>query len=382
MMAYESINHAVEFHRAELRRLCDAIYQYPELAFEETFAAETLGEFLEEHGYISRIGVGQLQTAFTAVRGTGGPVVAFLAEYDALPELGHACGHNLIATAACGAALALASLPEEIAGEIRVVGCPAEEKGGGKALLIQSGTFRDVDVALMFHPGNETVLAPEYVGAQWRHIAFYGKAVHAGVAPETGLNALEGLLSTFYHVNALRQQFPDGSGISGIITHGGDAANIVPHYAAGEFIARGFSQTALDQMVHYLETSATSAAMATGTRVEISVPSPPYELLRTNQLMIERFESYLSGLGFPIHHRRKRRRVGTDMGNVSQLIPAIHPVLAISPLDVPNHTAEFARLAGGDAAFDVALVAAKTLACVAYDCLTDSEFLIEVRGTK
>ncbi|MHB1683109.1 MAG: amidohydrolase [Bacilli bacterium] len=297
-----------------------------------------------------------------------------LAEYDALPEIGHACGHNLIAAASLGAGLALA---EEYQGngQIRVIGCPAEEGGGGKIRLLEQGVFEDLDAALMFHPGNETVIALRNLGIMGYRFDFHGRAAHAAVAPERGINALEAVLLTFQGVNALRQHMSAGTRVHGIIIHGGSAPNVVPEFASTEFLIRAATLAELENMRQRVENCARGAALATGAELTIHPTVPQYEPIRVNETISTVFGQHASALGVTIERLEGQRNGSTDLGNVSYRLPVIHPVLRITPDDVVNHSQAFAEQAASPEAFEVSLVAAKALARTGLDLLRDENLL-------
>lgn len=322
-------------------------------------------------------GPGGVPTSFVATKGNDRPTIAFLAEYDALPKIGHACGHNLIATASLGAGLALAE-EYQGKGQVLVIGCPAEEGGGGKIRLLEQGTFENVDAALMFHPGNETVMALRNLGIVGYRFDFHGRAAHAAVSPERGINALEAVLLTFQGINALRQHMPQTTRVHGIIIRGGDAANVVPDFASAEFLVRAATLDELENMRQRVENCARGAALATGAQLTIHPTVPQYEPIRVNEILSTVFGEHAAALGADVEKLKGQRNGSTDLGNVSYRIPVIHPVLRITSDNVVNHSKEFAEKAGSSEAFEVALLAAKALARTGLDLLTDENLLQSV----
>src|SRR6185312_3286319 len=246
------------------------IHDNPETVFEEYKSAELLTNELEEQGFEVQRGVAGLDTAFIATYGSGEPVVALLAEYDALPKIGHACGHNLIATWGVGAGIALRRALPDLKGTIKVIGTPAEEGGGGKVTMAAAGVFNGLDAAIMMHPANVTYIDRGSLAVTPYEIEFFGKSAHASGAPENGINALDALLQVFFSVNALRQAFRPHTRIHGVITHGGDAANVIPDYTAGSFLVRANDQKYLEELKQRFVDIVNGAALATGTRVQIT----------------------------------------------------------------------------------------------------------------
>jgi amidohydrolase len=373
---------AVDRLQTMLEALALDLHAHPEIAFEEHRSSAKIRDVLSTAGFVVEGGVGGLETAFVARHrfGPGGPRVALLAEYDALPGLGHACGHNLIASASVGAALALRSLDDLTIGELLVIGTPAEEGGGGKILLANAGVFDGVDAALMFHPGRRTMVTRGALAAVRVTMRFYGRAAHAASAPEQGINALDACILTFNAINALRQHTKDETRIHGIISHGGTAANIVPEFAEAKFSIRhrylGEAQSLKERVLD----AARGAAAAVGARVEFD-EGPTYAERRINHPMAERFAEHLEALGEPVREPPAIGGVGSsDFGNLSQLIPAIHPYIAIAPEAVSAHTPEFAAASASPAGLRGMTLAATALAATAADLLCDPRLLESARA--
>jgi amidohydrolase len=360
----------------ELIRISDAIHARPELGFEEFEAAALLAGTLEENGFTVQRGVAGMETAFiAALHGQdGGPTVAFLAEYDALPGLGHACGHNIIGTAAMGAGLAMKAVLPDLAGTIQVIGTPAEEGGGGKAIMVDAGVFADVDVGMMVHPSSRNLLGRLALTAYPVHLEFFGKAAHAAAKPDEGINALDAMLLTFAGINALRQHLRDDARIHGIITHGGDAANIIPDHTAADFIIRAADTPYATQVLDKVQACAEGAALATGACLDFEVSGPRYDARWPNPTLVELFKENLIALGLEVEMAKGNERLGSsDIGNVSQVIPTIHPYLAIAPDNVGGHTVEFREAAASPAGHQGLINAVKALAMTAVGLLVEPE---------
>lgn len=350
------------------------IHAHPELGFEEYQASAWLAEALEQGGFRVERGVGGLPTAFRAVHHAEkpGPRIAILAEYDALPELGHACGHNLIAAIAVGAALGLAPFKGDLPGTLWVLGTPAEEGGGGKIKLIQAGIFQEVDAALMVHPSDRTLVGRGSLAITEVKIEFHGKAAHASSEPEQGINALDAVIQTFVALNALRQHIQDGARIHGIITHGGVKPNIVPEYAAALFYVRAQENSYRDELVAKLRKCAEGAALATGAKLTFTKVGHEYKAMRPNKTMAQVFARYLQELGYP-PEEPKGGMGSTDMGDVSWEVPAIHPYIRIGPGEIPGHSREFAEAVKTEAAKRAMLAGAKAVAATCLALWTDPE---------
>ena len=376
----DKIIYALEQISPAMRDLALSLHQHPELSFAEHRSAAELIAPLRQAGFTIETGTGGLETAFRASwkQGTGGPTIAFLAEYDALPELGHACGHNLIGTASVAAALALKAAHLEFNGSVEVIGTPAEEDGGGKIIMVEKGVFDDVDAVMMFHPREKNMVLRGALACHDSTFKFYGKAAHAASAPQLGISALDAVIHTFNGINALRQFFTDDVRVHGVITHGGSAANIVPAYAEAKFILRAATVGALSEVRRKVYAAVHGAAEMTGARVEIE-EGLIYAERNNNLALAARFTDNLALLGVESYDPPTRGGVGSsDIGNVSQVTAAIHPYLRIG--DVTPHTPEFAEAAGSAAGLEAMLTAAKALAMTAYDLCHDEAQLAAVKN--
>ncbi|MCZ0207630.1 amidohydrolase [Streptomyces sp. UMAF16] len=373
MSLYRRIGEEVARRADALWSVASALHADPETAFAEHRAAALLSGELEGAGFEVRRGVAGLPTAFTARSGRGRPVVAFPLEYDALPGLGHACGHNLIAAAGLGAALVLDAVREGVEGTVLAVGTPAEEGGGGKALEVEAGVFDGVDAALMFHPGvYDWMRAPLTAQEQYR-VSFRGRAAHPTGSPTEGIDALAALIELFNVLSALGRRLPEGSHVQGIITQGGTATNIVPEYAEGRFGLRALTTAALDELAGQLSTAAEGVALATGTVVSVERASVRYEHFRDSPALSERFAGHLDRAGITLTEPAPGVYLGSsDIGNVSGRVPAIHPFVAIMGAGGSDHTPEFAEAAASQRARQVLLAVVEALACTAADVLGDA----------
>jgi amidohydrolase len=364
-----------------LRDVSAKIHANPELRFEEHRAAAWIAETLEAAGVAVEKPFGGLATAFRArVGGGAGPRVAILAEYDALPEIGHACGHNLIAAGALGAFLALARQAEALPGSVDLVGTPAEEGGGGKIKLLQAGAFEGVDAAMMFHPFDRDLVAHPALANVWVDLRFHGTPSHAALAPWEGNSALTACLQTFHLVDSQRVHFRDGVRVHGFVTNGGQAVNIIPELASAQFSVRALSLTELERVKAIVERCARGAALACGVTVEITAREG-YRDMVNNMTLARRFGGHLRALGRAPHDTDRRVGSGsTDMGDVSHAVPSIHPWIAICDEgETTCHQHAFQKCAGSERGVRGMLAAAKALALTAAELMTDGSLLAAVK---
>jgi amidohydrolase len=376
---------AVDAMRAELVEISRGIHEEPELAFQEEKAAARLTDAVERHGLPVERGAYGLKTAFASEFGPDdAPRIAILSEYDALPGIGHACGHNLIATAGLGAALALAALGDRLPGRVRYLGTPAEEAGNGKELMARAGALQGVGAAVMMHPGDYNRLKPKVLACAFLDVVYHGKAAHASSRPWDGINALDGLVLAYQAIAALRQHIKSTERVHGIITDGGAAANIVPERAAGRFFVRAETAKELAALRARVVACFEAAAQASGARLELASLEPDYLDMVHNMPLCHAFQRNAETLGrvfIPLDHPAYARAGSTDMGNVSHYVPAIHPNLASAPADCIIHNAEFARWAGSEMGDQAAIDGAKALAMTAIDYFTDMNLRAEVEAT-
>ena len=386
----ERVCEAVERRAAELIETADWIHAHPEIGHQEVEASKRLTGLLQSAGIPVEMGTAGMATAFKAELGgerAKRPRVAILAEYDALPGLGHGCGHNLIGTSAVGAGLALAEVIKELPGSIWVLGTPAEESAapnsGGKVHMVNAGIFADVDAAIMFHPGTETAVTLDTsLAARGFEFFFHGRAAHAAGAPEEGVNALDAVVLMYNAISMLRQQVRSDVRIHGIILSGGAAANIIPDYAAIRYRTRANDSEYLAEIVERVVACAEGAAKATACRLEWKEYMPGYENTMPNKVLRDLMSDNLRTLGMAVNNERRRSGKGsTDFGNVSRRVPGIEARIAITDqLDVPGHSIEFREAAGSDHGRQAMIAAAKSLAMTAIDLLAEPDHLKQAKA--
>jgi amidohydrolase len=360
------------------------LHRHPEIAFQEKRASAAIAQFLEDRGFRLERGVANLPTAFRANRSAKGrnkPAVSFMAEYDALPGLGHACGHNVIAMASAGAGAALADTLEPDKGGIQVLGTPAEEGGGGKVIMAKNGLFHRLDANMMMHPSSETRADVNFLALAELRFRFFGKASHASAAPERGINALDGVLATFNAISALRQHLPPGDRVHGIITEGGEAPNIVPEKASAWFYVRSPTTEGLEDLVRRVSDCARGAARSAGARLRVERNPIGYAPMRVNTALASLFRKNLENLGvFEPDPPPPLAMGSSDVGNASQEAPTIHPEIQMVPPEVSAHTHAFAEAAGGSKGRKTLVLGAKALAMTGVDILLDKKARARVRS--
>jgi amidohydrolase len=367
---------AIDSLRDELVELSLRVHANPEVAFEEVRSSGFLCDYLEANGFSVERGVCDIPTAFRASFGSGAPRVAFLAEYDALPGVGHGCGHNIIGTASCAAGLALKPLVAETGGTVLVVGTPAEEAAGGKVYMAARGAFEGLDCAMLVHPGRRDTAGAFALACLELDVEFEGRAAHAAARPEAGLNALDAMIAAFINIGLLRQQVRDSARIHGIITDGGQAVNVIPHHTAAKFLIRSEDDDYLDEVLKPKVLACfEGAAGATGCQLTYRWGEESrYRTMRTNLALAEAYRANVEALGRAVQGQESHRSMGsTDMGNVSHIVPAIHPSIAIAPPDIPVHTVEFRELAASDAGHAGLVDSAKAMAMTGIDVLVDGD---------
>ena len=382
-----SSNSTIESSKQELFDLSRDVHAHPELNYEEYYSSNALAGFLEQHNLHVERGIGGIETAFKATipGGAGaGPTIAVLAEYDALPEIGHGCGHNLIAMAAMGAALGLQANAANLPGRIEIIGTPAEEGGGGKIRMLEAGVFDHVDATLSSHPfSNRTVIpASAATGESWSlamvgyRYMFHGRAAHAAAAPEAGINALNAVIHLFTGIDALRQHLRDDVRIHGVITDGGLAPNVVPEFAAANFMLRSRDgQYLSNEVVGKVAAVAEGAAAMTGARLEVEEFYPFYENVQPNVVLAQAVSANIQALGIKLDEPvagRPGSGASTDFGNVSQAMPAFELRYAVSETPVASHTRDMCATAITEYALASALSVAKALSLTASDLLCDA----------
>ncbi len=391
----ETATKAIDAAREELFGIALDIHAHPELNYQEFHAAKLLSDTLEAHDFAVERGIGGVETAFRATLEGGagdGPTVAVLAEYDALPEIGHGCGHNLIAMAGLGAGLGVQANMKNLPGRLVVIGTPAEEGGGGKIKLLEAGVFDGVDICLSSHPSSNRTIIPQDIpmDESWslamvgfRYI-YHGKAAHAAAAPEEGINALNSLIHLFTGIDALRQHLREDTRIHGIITDGGLAPNVVPEFAAANFMLRCRDRNYLsDVIVGKVLKIAEGAALITGATLEVEPYYPFYENVLPNGVLAENFRANAETVGMRIDAPTGGRRgsgASTDFGNVSQVLPSLELRYAVSETPVPSHSRQMTETAITETALSSALNVAKVLSLTAGDFLRDPARLKEAQA--
>jgi amidohydrolase len=360
----------VELQRQQLIRLSLNIHDNPELGFEEEKASVLLTSYLEDNSFHVERGIVGLATAFRATYGQGSPRIALLAEYDALPTIGHGCGHNIIAASAVGAAVASKSIIDQLRGSIVVMGTPGEEVLGGKIDMVKAGAFEEIDVAMMVHPNTLNMAAIQTLACSSLEAEFFGRPAHAAAQPHKGINALDAMILAFTSINSLRQHIKADARVHGIITDGGEAPNIVPAHSAALFLIRALDDDYLAELKDKVLNCFRGASVASGARLEYRWRDRAYAPMKNNATLAELFKQNLESLGRHAETFDPRFGLGsTDMGNVSQVTPSIHPTIAIAPPEVFIHTHEFASAAASEAGHEGLMDAAKAMSMTVADIL-------------
>lgn len=376
---------AVDELREKIVELSDRIGAEPELGYQEHKASSWHAAVLREAGFAIQRPYAGMATAFRAeLAGRGpGPAVALLAEYDALPEIGHACGHNLHGAISTGAALALARCRDQWPGRLVVLGTPAEEGAvdgaGGKVVMVQAGAFRGIDAALMVHSSSKNILGTPTLAREAFEITFRGRAAHAAAVPHQGINALEAAILTFNGINAVRQHLTGDVRIHGIISKGGVSPNIVPEQAEIRMYARAADKEYLREVMEKIRNCARGAALATGAKLTWRSTAHPYDNMIPNDVLSGAWAESMRELGAVVHEDPGRGSGSTDMGNVSQVVPAIHPYIAISDDPIPGHSREFAAAAVSERGHQGLVLGAKAMVLTALRLLTAPELVARAR---
>ncbi len=373
---------AIDRARDELVGLSLTIHSEPELGYREEKASARIADTLRRAGFAVTKPYRDLPTSFRGDAGKGRPAIAILCEYDGLPDIGHACGHNLMAMAGVAAGIGVRAVIDRLPGRVAVIGTPAEEGGGGKVALLERDGFADIDAAMIVHPSSRTLAYRSSLASTRVDIEFRGRAAHAAAQPDQGISALDAVILTFVGVNALRQQLRPDARVAGIITNGGSAANIIPEFASAAFSIRAADRAYQQEVMRKFVRVAEGAAAATGATLEVKVrPNSGYENMVPNRTMAERYARHLRSLGIDVMEEAPDERMGsTDMGNVSQALPSIHPYIKIAPEGTPGHSIAFRDAARTTEAHENVLKAAKSMAVLAIDLLRDAELLRAVRA--
>lgn len=366
----------LESAASSLIALSETIHSHPETAWQEYRAAAWVGDVLAAAGFRVTSAYLGFETALLAEAGTGPTKIGIMAEYDALPGLGHACGHNLIAASAVGAGLALARIADDLGITVRVYGTPAEEGGGGKIELLDAGAFGDLEVAMMVHPGPVDIAEARPFAVSHSHVAYDGIAAHAAAYPEEGVNANDAFVIAQVAIGLLRQQLPYDTRVHGIQTIGGSAPNAIPHRTEGRWYVRANTLEQLAQLEERVRRCFEAGALATGAALSITPESKPYADFRTDERLLTAYKANAAVLGRIFGAEEGASSIGrasTDMGNVSQIIPAIHPYIGVDSLPYTNHQEGFAAACIGPKANQALLDAAALMACTAIDVLPTCE---------
>lgn len=360
------------------------IHERPEIGNEEFFASSLLTSILKDEGFTVETNLAGHETGFIAKKKseTPGPSIGYLAEYDALPGIGHACGHNIIGTTSVAAAVALSKVLDETGGEITVFGTPAEEggpNGSAKGSFVKHGLVQHLDAALIVHPGNATRLTGPTLAVDPLDFEFIGKPAHAAASPHEGINALDSVIQLFNGINALRQHVKDDVRIHGIITHGGDAPNIVPEYAKARFYIRAATREGLNEVTRKVKAIAEGAALTTGATLNVVAFQNEVDNIVLNESLDVVYKEIVESLGETVVLEGKAGIGSTDVGNVSQVVPTIHPYIKIGPETLVGHTEEFKAAARSPQGDHALLVGAEALALTGLRLLTDPKVLEKVK---
>ncbi len=373
-----NIEHIVETYRDKILDLSLYIRNNPEVGLQEFKASEKIVDMIKKEGFEVKFDYKEMPTTFVARKKNGeGPKIAIMAEYDALPGIGNACGHNLIAAMSFGAAVALSEALDEYPGEIILMGTPAEELGEGKPFLIKQGEFDDVDVAMMIHPNSRTYLDVPVLAIGGIDFHFYGKAAHAAANPHMGVNALDAVILFFNNINALRQQLRDDARVHGIIIEAGSAANSIPDKSKVRLEMRAKDQKYFLELIEKVKKCAEAAALATGCNLEWNHFEPNCDSLKANQNTLDIYKKHLDS--FNIKFDPCHETGSTDMGNVSQVVPSIHPWLKMIEGDAGLHTQEFLDETSSEYTKERTIIGAKLLALTGLEILKNPEILIEIK---
>lgn len=374
----------LEENKEKYIEISHAIHDRPEIGNEEFYASKTHAELLESEGFTVERGVAGHETALLARRKSDkpGPAIAFLAEYDALPGLGHACGHNIIGTTSVSAAITLSKVIDETGGEVVVFGTPAEEggpNGSAKGSFVKHGLLEGIDAALMVHPANSTRITSNSLAVDPLDFEYIGKPAHAAGSPHHGINALDAVIGLFNGINALRQHVTDDVRIHGIITHGGDAPNIVPEYAKARFFIRAATRKTCSEVTARVKAIAEGSALATGAKLNVIAFQNEVDNLVLNRAYDTVFKEELERLGEYVSTEERNGLGSTDAGNISQVVPTIHPYIQIGPESLVAHTDEFREAAKSPKGDEALILGAKGLALTALRLVTDSDVLAEIK---
>ena len=384
-----SLDESIQQHRDEYIAIAKDIHAHPETGNNEYYASGLLTQLLEKNGFTVTLNVVGHETAFYAVKDSGKPgaTIAYLAEYDALIDIGHACGHNIIGVTSIAAAIALSNVLDKTGGKVVVLGTPAEEGGlrgkGGlngnvKARFVEHGYLENVDVALMVHPSGKTRLTGPTLANNHLYFHFYGKPSHAGSSPHKGVNALDALILLYNGISVLRQQLPDGIRVHGIITNGGQAPNVIPEYASAHYYIRAHTREEVLALEPRIRAIAEGVALATGTTVKIEHQVGPRDF-RINHTLNAVLLTEFTNAGEYVELKEKEGLGSTDAGDISHSVPTAHPYLKIGPDNLIGHTVAFREASNSDQGYNALVIGAQVLARTGLRLLTDNALLQEAK---
>jgi len=366
----------------ELWDMSDHLYENPELGDEEFESMKLLTHYLASHEFDIETGIVNRPTAFKATFSSDqpGPTIAYLAEYDALPGIGHGCGHNMIGTMSVGAGVLLSKIVQQTGGTVIVLGTPAEETNGAKVPMSKEGVFDDVDVAMMVHPSDQSYKSGESLAMDALQFTYKGKSSHAAASPEQGINALDSVIQLFNGINALREHVPSDVRMHGVIAEGGKAANVVPDLAVAQFYFRAKARAMLNEVVEKVTAIAYAAAKMTGATVEITNYELSYDNMITNKSLSNAFTNNLSSVKDESILPAREGSGSIDMGDVSHVVPAIHPYIGLNEKGIIGHTKTFADKTISDDGHQAIAQGALALAQTGHDVLTDQALLEEIKA--
>lgn len=385
MSIKESILTYINENSEEFINIAKQIHKNPEIGNQEYFASKILQEKLSENNFEIVSNIAGHDTGFIASYDSGieGPSIAFLAEYDALPGLGHACGHNIIGTSSVLAGIAIRKVMSDLGGKVYVFGCPAEEggpNGSAKASYVKARLFDEIDAAMMVHPAWDSYTSLNSLAVDVFEVEFFGKAAHAAANPQDGINALDAMIQFYNGINALRQQNKAGDMIHGIIQNGGDAPNIIPDYTKARFFTRSYKRKDLDILTNKVEKIAQGAALQTGCEYKFTFIQNGVDDFNINEVFDDLYKEVAIELGDSTVRDLSANFGSTDAGNVSQVIPTIHPFIKIGPSDLVPHTDEFREAANSQEGYVALVLASKSMALTAKRLYRDKKKLEEIKA--
>lgn len=381
-MVNNLIKENVKLLMPELRQISDWMYDHPELGDSEVMIYNKLIDCLKIEGFSVDESYLDIATCFRATYDSGKPgrTVAYMSEYDALPGIGHGCGHNMICVAGLGAAIATKEMIDRAGGKVILLGTPAEENNGAKVDMAQKGTFDDIDVAIMTHPGDQNYATVGSLAMLAIEFTFIGKTAHAAACPEKGINALDAVINTFNNLNAFREHMPQDARIHGIITEGGVAANVVPERAVAQFYVRANEKDTVEYLKNRLINCAKGASLGAGTEMSINYYEKPYDNFHSNMVLSNLYLENAKTFGIDDILLERPRGGSLDAGNVSHVVPTIHSIFKISQAEVVSHSREFASATLTDYAFNNLEKTICTMVKTGYDILESAELLQKIKS--